>query len=151
MICCFELPFFILHRSSGVPIDSDQNLPEDLAPVEVIDQSISQDRIPEETVVAEAPEQVSEPMDELDPLVVRIPSAEVDASQGLQQVPTSVGNPSHPNKFPFRPRFIENKELDEAWGKISDHYMKRNPDLIFSGYNDLAIRVCILRPVLLSF
>ena len=118
--------------------------------MEVIDQSISQDKVPEETVVAEAPEQVSKPTVELDPLVVRIPSAEVDALQGPQQVPTSVGNPSHPNKCPFRPRFIENKELDEAWGKISDHYMKRNPNLIFSGYNDLAIRVCILRPVLLS-
>ena len=117
MIWRFELPFFVLYRSSGVPVDSDQNLPEDLAPVEVIDQSISQDKVPEETVVAEAPEQVSEPMDELDPLVVRIPSAEVDASQGLQQVPTSVGNPSHPNKFPFRPRFTRIRSLTRCGEK----------------------------------
>ena len=140
-----------MYRSSGVPIDLDQNLPENPAPVEVIDQSIPQDEVLEETVVVEAPEQVSEVVVELDPLVVRMPSAEVDGLQGLQQVPISVGDPSHPNKFPFRPRFIEDKELDEAWGKISDHHMKMNPDLIFSGYNDLAIRVCILRPVLLSF
>ena len=102
-------------------------------------------------MVVEAPEQVSKPTVELDPLVVLIPSAEVDASKGPQQVPTNVGNPSQPDKFPFHPRFIENKELDEAWGKISDYHMKMNPGLIFAGYNDLAIRVCILRPVLLSF
>ena len=136
-----------MYRSSGVPIELDQNLLENPAPVEVIDQSIPQDEVLEETVVVEAPEQVQEPVVELDPLIVRIPSAEVDGLQGLQQVPISIGDPSHPNKFPFRPRFIEDKELDEAWGKISDHHMKMNPDLIFSGYNNLAIRVCILRPV----
>ena len=136
-----------MYRSSGVPVDLDQNLPENPAPVEVIDQSIPQDEILEETVVGEAPEQVSEPVVELDPLVVRVPSTKVDGLQGPQQVPITIGNPSHPNKFPFRPRFIEDKELDEAWGKVSDLYMKMDPDLIFSGYNDWAIRVCILRPV----
>ena len=86
MIWCFELPFFVLYRSSGVLVDSDQNLPEDLAPVEVVDQSTSQDKVPEGTVVVEAPEQVSKPTVELDPLVVLTPSAEVDASKGPQQV-----------------------------------------------------------------
>ena len=44
-----------MYRSSGVPVDSDQNLPEDPTPVEVIDQSFSQDKVPEGTVVVEAP------------------------------------------------------------------------------------------------
>ena len=151
MIWCFELPFFVLYRSSGVPVDSDQNPPEDPTPVEVFDRSTPQEKISEEIVVGEAPEQASEPTVELDPLVVRIPFAEVDAPKGPEQVPTNVGNPSQPNKFPFHPRFIENKELDEAWGKISDHQIKMDPDLIFAGYNELAIRVSILRPVPLSF
>ena len=85
--------------------------------MEVLDQSNSQDKVPEETVVEEAPEHVSRTTVELDPLVVLTPSAEVDAPEGPQQVPTSVGNPSQPNKFPFCPRFINDKELDDAWGK----------------------------------
>ena len=112
--------------------------------MEVLDQSTSQDKVPEETVIEEAPEQVSKPTVELDPLVVLTPSAEVDAPKGPQQVPTNVGNPSQPNKFPFRPRFINDKELDEAWEKISDNQIKMDHDLIFAGYNDLAIRVSIL-------
>lgn len=143
MIWCFELPFFVLYRSSGVPVDSDQNLPEDPAPVEVIDQSTSQDKVPEVIVVEEAPEQVPKTTIELDPLVVLTPSTEVDAPKGPQQVLTNVGNPSQPDKFPFHPRFIEDKELDKACGKISDHQIKMRPDLIFEGYNDLAIRVTI--------
>ena len=138
---------FVLHRSSGVPVDPDQNLPEDSASVEVHDQSTSQDKIPESRVVGEAPEQVSRTTVELEPLVIQTPSAEVETPEGLQQVPTTVGNSSHPNKFPFRPQFIEDKELDEAWGRISDNQIKMYPDMIFAGYNDQAIRVSILRPV----
>ena len=147
MIWYFELPIFGLHRSSGVPVISDQVLPEDLAPVEVPDQSTSQDKVPEEVVVEEAPEQVTRATAELDPLVIETPSVEVDASERSQQVPITVDNPSQPNKFPFRPRFIEDKELDEAWQKVSDTQLKMHPDLIFAGYNDQAIRVSILRPV----
>lgn len=94
-------------------------------------------------MVEEALEQVSMPTVELDPMVVLTPSAEVDASKGPEQIPTNVGNPSQPDKFPFHPRFIEDKELDEAWGKILDHQIKMHPDSIFGGYNDLAIRVSI--------
>lgn len=133
-----------MYRSSGVSADSDQTLPEDPAPVEVLDQSTSQDKVPEETVVKEAPEHVSRTTVELDPLVVLTPFAEVDALEGPQQVPTSVGNPSQPNKFPFRPRFINDKELDEAWGKISDNQIKMYPDMTFASYNDLVIQVSIL-------
>ena len=103
MIWCFELPFFVLYRSSGVPVASDQIFPKDQAHVEVPDQNTSQDKVPEEKVVEEAPEQMSKPTVELDPLVVLTSSAEVDAPKGPQQVPTNVGNPFQPDKFPFHP------------------------------------------------
>ena len=61
MIWSFELPFFVLYRSSSVPIISDQNVPKDQAPVEVLIQSTSQDKVLEDKVVEEAPEQVSVP------------------------------------------------------------------------------------------
>ena len=117
--------------------------------MDVLIQNTSQDKVPEDKVVEEAPKQVSVPAVLQDPVVILTPSVEVDAPEGLQQVPTNVGNPPQPNKFPFRPRFIHDKELDEAWRKISDNHIKMNPDLIFAGYNDLAIRVSILRPVFL--
>ena len=59
-----------------------------------------------------------------DPLVILTPSVEVDIPEDSQQVPPLVGNSSQSNKFPFCPRFIEDKELDEAWGKISDRQAK---------------------------
>ena len=103
----------------------------------------SQGKVPKDKVVEEIPEQVSMPMVEQDPVVILTPFAEVDASEGPQQVPTPVGNPSRPNKFSFCPRFIEDKELDEVWGRISDHQLKIGPDIIFADYNDVGIRVSI--------
>ena len=35
------------------------------------------------------------------------------------------------------------RELDEAWGKVSDRQAMIGPDTIFAEYNDLAIRVSI--------
>ena len=75
--------------------------------------------------------------------MILTPSAEVDVSEGPQQFPTPVGNSSQPNKFSFCPRFIEDKELDEVWGKVLDHQAKTDPDTIFAEYNDVAIRVSI--------
>lgn len=143
MIWCFELPFFVLYRSSGVPVIFDQNLPEDQAPVEVLVQGTSQDKVPNDKVVEKAPEQVVKPTVELDPVVILTPYVEVVAPEGPQQVPTPVGNPSQPNKFPFVPLFIDDKELDEAWRRISDHQIKIGPDIIFADYNEVAIRVSI--------
>ena len=85
IIWCFELPFFVLYKSSGVPVDSDQNLPEDPTPVEVIDQSTSQDKVPEVIVVEEAPEQVPKTTVELDPLVVLTPSTEMMPLKALNR------------------------------------------------------------------
>ena len=95
-------------------------------------------------VVETAPEQVAPtPASAQDPLVILTPSTEVDIPGISQQVPPPVGNSPQSNKFPFHPRFIENKELDEAWGKVSDRQAMIGPDTIFAEYNDLAIRVSI--------
>ena len=110
---------------------------------EVLDQNAPQAKVAEDKVVEKAPEQVPMPASAQDPLVILSPSAEVDAPRDSQQVPPPVGNSSRSNKFPFNPRFIEDKELDEAWGKISNHQAETGPDTIFSEYNDVAIRVSI--------
>ena len=94
-------------------------------------------------MVEEAPEQATMPELVLDPMVIITPTTEVEIPKDPQQVPTPVSNPSQTNKFPFSPRFIEDKELDEAWGKISDRQAKTSPDTIFAEYNDVAIRVSI--------
>ena len=108
---------------------------------EVLDQISPQTKVAEDKVVEECSEQVSASAQ--DPLVILTPSVEVDIPGISQQVPPPVGNFASPNKFPFHPRFIENKELDEAWGKISDRQAMIGPDTIFAEYNDLAIRVSI--------
>ena len=108
---------------------------------EVLDQISPQTKVAEDKVVEENSEQVSASAQ--DPLVILTPSAEVDIPGISQQVPPPVGNSSSPNKFPFHPRFVENKELDEAWGKISDRQAMIGPDTIFAEYNDLTIRVSI--------
>ena len=63
-------------------------------------------------MVKEAPEQASVPELVQDPVVILTLSAEVDIPKDPQQVSTPVGNSSQTNKFPFCPRFIEDKELD---------------------------------------
>ena len=110
---------------------------------EVLDQIAPQAIVAEDEAIETAPEQVPMPASAQDPLVILTPSAEVDIPGDSQQVPLPVGNSSRSNKFPFHPRFIENKELDEAWGKISDRQAMIGPDTIFAEYNDLAIRVSI--------
>ena len=132
-----------MHRSSGVPVVSDQSIPEDQAIEEARDQSTPQAKIPEDKVVEEAPEQVSVPELVQDPIVILTPSVEVDIPEDPQQVPTPVDNSSQANKLPFHPRFIEDKELDEVWGEISDRQAKTGPDTIFAEYNDVAILVSI--------
>ena len=132
-----------MYRSSGVLVVSDQNTPEDEATEEALDQHTPRAKVPEDEVVKEAPEQVAAPASAQDPLVILTPSVEVDIPEDSQQVPPPVGNFSKSNKFPFNPRFIEDKELDEAWGKVSDRQAETGPDIIFAEYNDVVIRVSI--------
>ena len=141
-----EFLCFLLYRSSGVPVVSDQDIPQERDHVdevieEVLDQIAPQAKVAE--AVETAPEQVPMSASAQDPLVILTPSTEVDIPGISQQVPLPVGNSSQSNKFPFHPRFIENKELDEAWGKVSDRQAMIGPDTIFAEYNDLAIRVSI--------
>lgn len=75
-----------------------------------------------------------------DPVVILAPSVEVDVPEGFQRVPTPVGNSSQSNKFPFCPRFIEDKKLDEVWRKVSDRQAEIGSNTIFAEYNDVAIR-----------
>lgn len=108
---------------------------------EVSDQNAPQAKTAEDKVVGGAPEQISASAQ--DPLVILTPSTEVVIPGDFQQVPPPVGSSSKPNKFPFRPRFTEDKELDEAWGRLSDRQAKTSPDKIFADYNDVVIRVSV--------
>ena len=113
---------------------------------EVLDQNAPQAKVAEDEVVKEGPEQVSVPASAQDPLVILTPSVEVDVPKDSQRISIPAANSSEANKFPFCPRFIEDKELDEAWGKVSDRQAETGPDTIFADYNDVAIRVSVLRP-----
>lgn len=132
-------------RSSSVPVVFDQNAPQEKVPgeevvLEVSEQDIPLEKTGEDRVATEALEHVTAPTSAQDPLIILTPSPEVVISGDPQQVPPPPGNTSQVNKFSFSPRFIEDKELDEAWGKISDRQTEIDPDMIFAEYNDMAIR-----------